>query len=89
MKLLKSEQDVKLFNNAVDKCSGEVVLRSMDGREELNLKSQLSRFIAIGKLCQDNGDEYEVFCLDRNDIGHLLGFFSQIHSHNLYPAITT
>ena len=89
MKLLKSEQDVKLFNNAVDKCSGEVVLRSMDGREELNLKSQLSRFIAIGKLCQDNGDEYEVFCLDRNDVGYLLGFFSQVHSHNLYPAMTT
>lgn len=78
MMLLKDLRDVEHFQQAVDACKGQVILRSMDGTEEFNLKSQISRYIAIGKLCEEHGDEYEVFCMDRDDIGHLLQFFREI-----------
>ena len=59
MMLLKNIKDVNLLINAVDKCSGAVILRSVDGNEEFNLKSKLSQYIAIGKLCAEHGDEYK------------------------------
>ena len=87
MKLLKNDNDIELLTSAVNKCSGSVVIRSMDGREEFNLKSTLSREVAIKKLSQNNGDEYEMFCLDRDDLGHMLNFFSQIRGRE--AAIAT
>lgn len=78
MMLLKDLKDIESFKTAVDACRGQVVLRSMDGTEEFNLKSQLSRYIAIGKLCEEHGDEYEVFCMNRDDMGPLLQFFRDI-----------
>ena len=89
MKLLKNENDVNLLNEAVNKCSGAVVVRSMDGREEFNLKSQLSRMVAIKKMSQDNGDEYEMFCMDRSDLGYMLNFYSQIRNRTPQAAIAT
>ena len=89
MKLLKNENDVNLLNEAVDKCSCDVVVRSMDGREEFNLKSQLSRMVAIKKMSQDNGDEYEMFCMDRSDLGYMLNFYSQIRNRTPQAVMTT
>ena len=60
MMLLKDMKDVNLLISAVEKCKGDVVLRSIDGSEEFNLKSKLSQYIAISKLCDEHGDEYEV-----------------------------
>ena len=80
MMLLKNARDVESLIDAVNKCQGEVILRSMDGSEEFNLKSQLSRYIAIGRLCEDHGDEYEVFCMDRNDTGYMYQFFHELRS---------
>jgi hypothetical protein len=78
MMLLKNAKDVNSLIDAVDKCQGQVILRSMDGSEEFNLKSQLSRYIAIGRLCEDHGDEYEIFCLDRDDTAYMLQFFHEL-----------
>ena len=78
MMLLKNIKDVNLFINSLDKCSGTVILRSIDGSEELNLKSKLSQYIAIGRLCEEHGDEYEVFCLNKADEHFMLNFFSEI-----------
>lgn len=79
--LLKNVKDINSLTTAVDKCKGQVILRSMDGTEEFNLKSQLSRYIAIGKLCEEHGDEYEVFCLDRDDLSYMLQFFKDIREN--------
>ena len=81
MMLLKDMKDVNMLIDAVDKCQGDVVLRSIDGTEEFNLKSQLSRYIAIGKLCEEHGDEYEVYCLNRDDIGYMIQFFRELRGH--------
>lgn len=79
MMLLKNLKDINMFINSLDKCSGTVILRSVDGSEEFNLKSKLSQYIAIGKLCEEHGDEYEVFCSNKADESYMLGFFVEIN----------
>ena len=79
MMLLKNLRDVDLLIRAVDQCTGTVILRSVDGIEEFNLKSKLSQYIAIGKLCEEHGDEYEVFCSNKADESYMLGFFVEIN----------
>ena len=54
--LLRNVSDIDNFIDAVNKCRGDVILRSVDGREEFNLKSLFSRYVAIGELCKDHGD---------------------------------
>ena len=74
-RFLKDIQDLEAFRAAVAKCEGDVWLRSADGKEEFNLKSQLSAYLALGKLLESHGDEYEIFCGRLNDEGNLLKYF--------------
>lgn len=78
MMLLKNAKDIDKLIEAVNRCRGDVLLRSTDGREEFNLKSVLSRYVAIGQLCQEHGDEYELFCMDRADEGYMVNFFMNL-----------
>ena len=75
MKLLKNARDIDHLLEALDECRGDVILRSTDGREEYSLQNEFSRYIAIGELCTDEADNYEMFCLDHTDEGHMLRFF--------------
>ena len=81
MMLLKNVKDVDLLINAVEKCKKDVILRSVDGSEEFNLKSKLSQYIAIGRLCEDHGDEYEIFCMDKNDETYMIQFFHELKNN--------
>lgn len=78
MMLLKNARDINLLINAVEKCKEDVLLRSVDGKEEFNLKSTLSQFLGIAKLCQEHGDEYEIFCMNHNDEGYMMQFFMDL-----------
>ena len=78
MKLLKNTKDVETLIQDVERCRGDVILRSSDGREEYNLKSVLSRYKAIGELCGEHGDEYEVFCMDRDDEAAMMHFYASL-----------
>lgn len=78
MMLLKNAQNVESLIDAITQCKGDVLLRKTDGSETFNLKSTLSRYIAIARLCEDHGDEYEVFCMNRNDEGYMLQFFREL-----------
>lgn len=78
MMLLRDLNDVEKFKEAVNACNSDVILRSIDGREEFNLKSQLSQYMAINRLRDEHGDDYEVFCVDRSEMGPLLMFFREI-----------
>lgn len=78
MMLLKNEKEIDQLMAAVDRCRGDVLLRSTDGKEEFNLKSKLSRYIAIGELCKEQGDRFEVFCMKRSDEGYMMSFFRDL-----------
>ena len=76
--LLKNIKDINIFVNALDNCTGAIILRSIDGLEEFNLKSKLSQYIAIGRLCEEHGDEYEIFCSNSSDESYMLSFFAEL-----------
>lgn len=78
MNLLKNAKDVNLLLTTVKKCNGDVILRRCDGSEEFNLKSTLSTYIAIGELAKTSGDEWEVFCMNKEDEVYFLNFFYEI-----------
>lgn len=78
MMLLKNVHDVDSFLNAISRCRDDVILRSCDGTEEFNLKSTLSRYMAIGELCKDHGDSYEIFCMSKADEAYMIAFFQDI-----------
>lgn len=74
-KFLNNINDLEAFRAAVRQCKGDVILRSIDGTEEFNLKSRLSEFVALGKLADVHGDQYEIFCMNLADEGNLLKYF--------------
>ena len=75
---LENVREVESFLKAVDQCKGDVVIISTDSnKEEFNLKSLFSRYIAIGRLCEDHGD-FEVFCLSKDDEPILLQYFHEV-----------
>ena len=78
-RFLKDVHDLEALKKAVAKCEGNVLLRSSDGTEEFNMKSKLSEYVALGKLASECGENYEVFCSNRNDEAYLLKFF---YEHN-------
>lgn len=78
MMLLKNAKNIESLLDAVSQCGGDVILRRMDGSEIFNLKSTLSRYIAIARLCEDHGDEYEVFCMNKTDGTYMLHFFHEL-----------
>lgn len=86
MKMLKNKNNVDALIAAVSKCKGDVILRSMDAKEQYNLKSQLSQIVGIARLCEEHGDEYEVFCMNRLDEGTMLEFFWNLRKENPISA---
>ena len=74
-RFLKNIRDLDAFRAAVAECKGDVILRKNDGSEEFNMKSALSAYIAWGRLLEESGDLYEVFCMNHADETNLLKYF--------------
>ncbi|MBE5767770.1 MAG: hypothetical protein E7335_11560 [Clostridiales bacterium] len=87
MKLLENMKSVSALMTAVSICQEDVILRSMDGSEEYNLKSALSQLISIAKLCEEHGGESEIICMNRMDESNLLRFFNELDKTNADFAI--
>lgn len=75
MMLLKNVHDIDRLIETINRCRDDVLLRSTDGREEFNMKSRLSQYIAIERLHRECGDQYEFFCMNKADESYLLKFF--------------
>lgn len=71
---LKNEIEINDFLNAVNRAKHPVYLVSVEG-DRYNLKSTLSRYVAIAELIKDYGTELELFCDDKNDEKYFFGFF--------------
>ena len=68
---LHSEADIQEFLDTVESCEGDVYLKSPEG-DIFNLKSSLSRYIAVGRLIQEEGDSLELFASRREDRARLM-----------------
>ena len=74
---LRSEADVQEFLDAVNQCGGEVYLKSPEG-DIFNLKSSMSRYIAIGRLIEEQGDTLELFADSKEDEARLIKFLCEL-----------
>ena len=68
---LRSEADIQEFLDAVNACEGEVYLKSPEG-DIFNLKSSMSRYVAIGRLIEEQGDTLELFANRKEDQARLM-----------------
>ena len=68
---LRSEADIQEFLDAVNACEGEVYLKSPEG-DIFNLKSSMSRYVAIGRLIEEQGDSLELFANRKEDQARLM-----------------
>lgn len=77
MKLYNLE-DITGFFNIINICKGKVELVTDEG-DRLNLKSKLSRYIALADLFTDKGKipEMEIMCSDPDDVVQIMNFIAQ------------
>lgn len=69
--------DVEKFLDTIKKCKGSVELVSKQG-DRLNLKSELTKYLAIAKLFNDNTfiNEMELVASDPEDVQTLMEYMS-------------
>ena len=79
---LRSEADIQEFLDTVASCEGDVYLKSPEG-DIFNLKSSLSRYIAVGRLIEEEGDSLELFASRREDRARLMGLVADLNSNSI------
>lgn len=69
--------DVEKFLDTIKKCKGSVELVSQQG-DRLNLKSELTKYLAISKLFNDNTfiNEMELVASDPEDVQTLMNYMA-------------
>lgn len=73
MKVMNIDDPEKFFE-VVNKCKGTVELVTSEG-DRLNLKSQLTKYVALTKLFADNMiPEMEIVAHDPDDVSRLLDY---------------
>lgn len=77
---IKREIELQAFLKAVDEAKSDVILRTSNG-DDFNLKSLFSKYMAIGELLSEHGNELELFCMNKNDESLFLKFFYE------YPEV--
>lgn len=73
MKLTNVNQ-IEDFLTAVNNSSGDVFLTSIYG-DKFNLKSAMSKYLAIAALLGDKGSELELWCASKDDEANFMKFF--------------
>lgn len=78
---IKNIEEVNGFIEAVNKCKGDVWLVSPSD-DKYNLKSNFTRYIALGELLSDHGDNMELFCSLKEDEANFFEYFHQFPEVN-------
>ncbi len=68
--------EVNEFLNTIDECKGDVILKSNEG-DVFNLKSKLTQSVAVGKLISTEGENLELFCMNKEDEANFFKFFRE------------
>ena len=68
--------EVNDFLDVLDRCEGDVWLQSTEG-DKINLKSSLSRYVAVAELIKDEGKNLELFCSSSSDEAKFFVLFSE------------
>ena len=72
---INKEIELNELLKAIKRADGDVYLVSIQG-DQYNLKSPLSRYVALGELIKDHGNELELFCQFKGDEPLFLNFFT-------------
>ncbi|OUN25076.1 hypothetical protein [Pseudoflavonifractor sp. An85] len=78
---LNNVKDVEKFIQVVNDCKSDVYLKSLEG-DVFNLKSSMSRYVAIGRLIEESGDSLELFASTKEDEALLINFLFQLDENN-------
>lgn len=78
---LSNVKDVEKFIQVVNECKHDVYLKSVEG-DVFNLKSSMSRYVAIGRLIEESGDSLELFATSKEDESLLINFLFQLDENN-------
>lgn len=73
MMKLKNMEEVKAFEAAIDRCSGEVWLEGKNGTR-YDLTSEFSRIIGLGELMNGNPNDLELFAQLPEDNTYLMDY---------------
>lgn len=74
---LTNISNVEKFVKTVEACTGNVYLKSPEG-DVFNLKSSMSRYVAIGRLIEESGDSLELFADRREDEAALMKMIEEM-----------
>lgn len=75
----RTENDVRIFNEAIDKCRRPVWLATADGTY-YNMKSAPEHDAAMAKWINDTNDEMEIFTCSYEDEAVMTRFWNQMHA---------
>ena len=64
---LGSSVELKAFMDTVKACRGDVWLVDSFNENQFNLKSYMSRYIAIAELIHDQNERLELYCECKSD----------------------
>lgn len=78
---LNNVKDVEKFIQVVNECKHDVYLKSLEG-DVFNLKSSMSRYVAIGRLIEESGDSLELFATSSDDEALLINFLFHLDENN-------
>lgn len=73
---IKTGKNIKGFLAVADECKGHVWLESPWG-DKINLKSEVSQYVAAYKLIKDKGGLLELYCQLSEDEARFLKFFRE------------
>ena len=73
---LNNAIEIDAFQQAINECEGDVWFESIYG-DRFNLKSVLSRYVALGKLISEEGESLELFCALSADEHNFYKFFAE------------
>ena len=75
----RTENDVRNFNEAINKCTRPVWLVSSDGTY-YNMKSAKEHDKAMAEWINDTNEEMEIFTNSREDEAVMMGFWQELHA---------